>query len=275
VQAWKLKPAQDLGMPLGQSFVSLRRESGLVHTAAHLVWWALVRGYLRFCHRLEICGDHGLPREPPFILVSNHTSHLDTLVLASQLPWRLRDRIFPIAAGDTFFETPVRAALAAGLLNALPMWRGKCGRHALEELRNRLLAEPCAYILFPEGTRSRDGKTASFKSGLGMLIAGTNVPVVPCSIAGAFQALPPHRVWPRFRQITLRVGEPLIFSSVKNDSEGWKEISQATEAAVRRLKAVLQGRQVLRRAAITRQGCQLHSLVLRFYLLLALNILLR
>ena len=74
-------------------------------------------------------------------------------------------KIFPIAAGDVFFETPAWAAFAAGIMNALPMWRKKFGPHALQELRQRLVEEPCAYILFPEGARSRDrvGRPKAFR----------------------------------------------------------------------------------------------------------------
>ena len=107
-------------------------------------------------------------------------------MLAAPLPWRLRDRVFPIAAGDVFFETPMMSAFSAFFLNALPLWRKKCGPHALKELRDKLLEDPCVYVLFPEGARSRDGKMLPFKKGLGMLVAGTPVPVVPLS-GGLFQ----------------------------------------------------------------------------------------
>jgi 1-acyl-sn-glycerol-3-phosphate acyltransferase len=233
MQKWDLQPARDLGLPPGQRWRSLQRESGLISTGLHLAWWSLVRGYLAVWHRLAISGQHNIPGQPPFILVANHASHLDALVLAAPLPWRLRDRIFPIAAGDVFFQTPLVSAFAAGMLNALPMWRKKCGPHALEQLRQRLLEEPCAYILFPEGARSRDGQLATFKPGLGMLVAQTNVPVVPCYLDGCHQALPAEQRWPRPRRIRLRIGEPLTFESVANNREGWLHIAGATQERVK------------------------------------------
>lgn len=233
MQDWKLEPARDLGLDLGDRLRSYRREAGLVESVAHLVWWNLVHGYLRLCHHLKV--DGVLPTEPPFVLIANHQSHLDALVLAAPLPARLRDRIFPIAAGDTFFSSGGKAIFAAGLLNALPMWRGKCVSHALQELRHRLVEEPCAYILFPEGTRSREGKLAPFKPGLGMLVAGTAVPVVPCYLDGTFEALPAHRSLPRFHPIVMRVGRPLVFAEVSNDRAGWVHIARQCEAAVQAL----------------------------------------
>jgi len=222
-------------MKSGDRLRSLQRESGLVSTGFHFAWWSAVRGYLAVWHRLAIDGRHHIPARPPFILVGNHTSHLDAFVLAAPLSWRLRDRIFPIAAGDVFFQTPLTSAFAAGMLNALPMWRKKCGPHALEQLRRRLLEEPCAYILFPEGTRSRDGQLSSFKPGLGMLVAGTNVPVVPCYLDGCHKALAPDQRWPRPRRIQLRIGKPLVFDSVANNREGWLHIAAAMEERVKGL----------------------------------------
>jgi 1-acyl-sn-glycerol-3-phosphate acyltransferase len=235
VEDWKLKPARDLGLPPGERFRSVRRESGLLETAGHVLWWALVRAYLRVAHRLEVHGHKNIPSAPPFVLVANHASHLDALVLASPLPVRLRDRIFPIAAGDTFFDTPMMALFSATTLNALPIWRRKSSPHTLYELRERLLEEPCAYILFPEGTRSRDGSLAAFKPGLGCLVAETQVPVVPCYLEGTYQALPPNRRFPRFHKIRLRIGEPVVFSSRPNNRPGWEEIARQCEAAVRGL----------------------------------------
>src|SRR5947209_8620421 len=110
---WKLDPAHDLGLPLRERLRSVRRESGLLQTAGHLAWWTLVQLYLRVAHRLRAHGQEHLPARGPFVMVANHASHLDALVLASRLSWRMRDRIYPIAAGDTFFNTPVAAAFAA------------------------------------------------------------------------------------------------------------------------------------------------------------------
>ncbi len=234
---WRLEPERDLGLPLRDRLRSLRRESGLIEVIARLGWWSAVRSYLALGHRLSITGRQHVPVEPPFVLVANHTSHLDTLVLAASLRRRLWDHVFPIASGDTFFETPMLAAFAAGLLNALPMWRHNCGSHALRELRIRLTSEPCAYILFPEGTRSRTGTMAKFRSGLGMIVAQTPVPVVPCYISGAFAALGPELRVPRPRKIRVRIGQPMTFSSVTNDREGWDAIARCAEAEIRELAA--------------------------------------
>jgi 1-acyl-sn-glycerol-3-phosphate acyltransferase len=235
MQPWNLVPARDLALPLHDRLLSLRRESDLLETLAQLGWWTVMRGYLKLCHGLRVYGRRRLPVRPPFVLVANHASHLDTLVLGSLLKEQWRNRTFPLAAGDMFFDSPRRALFAAGLLNALPLWRGQCTAHAVRELRQRLIDEECIYILFPEGTRSRDGCLNPFQPGLGMLVAETGVPVVPCYLHGTFDSLPPGRFCPRYRKVGFSIGKPLRFADVGNDRAGWTEIARRTEQRIRLL----------------------------------------
>jgi len=131
--------------------------------------------------------------------------------------------------------TKASAAFAAIFLNALPMWRRKCGSHAMETLRERLVEGEVVYLLFPEGTRTRTGEVAEFRAGIGMLVAGTNVPVVPAWLEGCFAAMPPESKLPRPRAISLRFGRPLSFAEVANDRAGWREVAGVLEGAVRAL----------------------------------------
>jgi 1-acyl-sn-glycerol-3-phosphate acyltransferase len=235
MEPWTFKPASDIELSPVERARSLRRESGLFSTAGHLAWQLATKAFFKLYHRLSVTIEGSVPTQPPFVMIANHTSHLDALVLAAALPCRLCDCVFPVAAGDVFFDTPAMSLFSATLLNALPMWRKNCGSHALAELKKRLIEEPCGLILFPEGTRSRDGTLGPFKPGLGMLTAGTVVPVIPCHVSGAFQAFPPTALLPRPRKIRLSIGEPLIFESVANRRAGWEEISTRTQEAVRRL----------------------------------------
>jgi 1-acyl-sn-glycerol-3-phosphate acyltransferase len=235
MDSWKLEPAHDLNLPLRDRFRSVRRESGLIETIGHLAWWTTVRAYLRGFHGLRVTGREHIPKQPPFVLVSNHASHLDALVLASQLSYRWRDCTFPIAAGDTFFDDRLTAAFAAVALNALPMWRKGGVRHAIEDLRHRLIDEACIYVIFPEGTRSRDGEIGKFKPGIGMIVAESDVPVIPCYLIGTHKAMPPDRTWPRPGRIELRIGAPRSFKEIRNDRAGWEQIANSLQQAVQQL----------------------------------------
>jgi 1-acyl-sn-glycerol-3-phosphate acyltransferase len=235
MEPWSFKPASDIELSPVERARSLRREAGLFSTASHLTWQLSTKAFLKLYHRLSVEIEHSVPTLPPFVMIANHTSHLDALLLAAALPWRLCDCVFPVAAGDVFFNTPATSLFSATLLNALPMWRKNCGSHALADLKKRLIEEPCGLILFPEGTRSRDGTLGPFKPGLGMLTAGTAVPVIPCHLSGAFGAFPPAARIPRPWKIKLRIGQPLDFGSVPNRRSGWEEISTRAQDAVRRL----------------------------------------
>ncbi len=235
MEPWKLEPARDTGLTPAERFRSVRRESGLLESLAHHVCFSLIRSYFAIAHRLTIIGCEKLPAHGPFVLAANHCSHLDALALGAALTPRHRERAFPIAAGDVFFQTKVTSTFSAIMLNALPMWRKNCGPHALAELRRKLQEEKAIFIIFPEGGRSRSGAMMPFKHGLGMLVAETNVPVVPCGLVGAFEALPPQRNFPRPVAIKLMIGDALEFASTSNDRPGWSQIAANLESRVRDL----------------------------------------
>lgn len=231
---WEYKPAADLNVPPLERFRSVRREAGLLSWCAHHTAGAALRTYLTLYHRLRIVGAEHLPRATPFVLVANHASHLDALILSAALPRVVRGATYPVAAGDVFFTTLATSVLSSLFINALPLWRKKATAHALEDLRERLGAADCGFILFPEGSRTRDGALQVFKPGIGRLVCGTPVPVVPCYLQGAFGALPPGASLPRPRRITIRVGSPLDFASTSNERLGWNlaasEIRRAIES---------------------------------------------
>ena len=230
---WHYQPANDHGLPVAAQLRSVGRESGLIGKVGQSLWWAWVSVHLKLLERVEVTGREHVPVDPPFVIAANHASHMDALVLATLLPPRLRTVTFPLAAGDTFFETPVRAALSANLLNALPLWRRQAGRHAIGELRERLCGQPCGLILFPEGTRSRTGEMGRFKAGLGMLVAGRPVPVVPCRLSGTAEAWPAGARLPRpGRVIRASLGPPLRFDDVPDDRGGWEHVAATVQGQV-------------------------------------------
>jgi 1-acyl-sn-glycerol-3-phosphate acyltransferase len=235
MEPWKLQPARDTGLSPSERFRSIRRESGLLESLAHHACFSLIRSYFAFAHGLTIIGREKLPAHGPFVLAANHCSHLDALALGAALTPRHRERTFPIAAGDVFFQTKATSIFSAIMLNALPMWRKNCGPHALADLRRKLQEEKAIFIIFPEGGRSRSGSMMPFKHGLGMLVAETNVPVVPCGLIGTFEALPPHRNLPRPVSIKLAIGDTIQFRSTANDRTGWSQIAQSVESRVRQL----------------------------------------
>lgn len=232
---FRLRPARDLGLAPGERLRSHAREAGIGSLALRSLWRGGVGAYLQLAHRLEVTGRENLPAAPPFILIANHCSHLDTLALGSILHGEAGRRAHALAAGDVFFRTGATALFAAYAVNALPVWRKRTRAGEIATLRERLVEDRLVYILFPEGTRSRDGAMAPFQPGIGTLVAGLPVPVVPCRLEGCHAAWPAGRRLPRPGKVRLAIGRPLDFAGLPNARAGWVEAASACEAAVRAL----------------------------------------
>src|SRR5438128_5399635 len=125
MEPWNLQPARDTGLTPSERFRSVRRESGLLENIADQVCFLMLRSYFAIAHRLTIMGREKLPAHGPFVLAANHCSHLDALALGTAPTRRYRERAFPIAAGDAFFQSTVTTTFSALMLNALPMCRNK------------------------------------------------------------------------------------------------------------------------------------------------------
>lgn len=140
MEPWQLQPARDTGLTPAERFRSVRRESGLLESMAHQTCFSVLRIYFSLAHRLTISGREKLPAHGPFVLAANHCSHLDALVLGAALRPRHRERAFPIAAGDVFFQTKAVSVFSAIMLNALPMWRklwSACSCRAASQIAGR------------------------------------------------------------------------------------------------------------------------------------------
>lgn len=146
--------------------------------------------------------------EGPVIFVANHASHLDTPLILLSLPDEWRRRTAVAAAADYFFDTWWRAVGSAMVFNTFPIDR-RGGSMAATP--GEVLADGWSLIIYPEGTRSRDGWVGRFQLGAAYLATRHGVPVVPIAHRGTFAAMPRGQNWPSAgrRPLTLRFGEPL------------------------------------------------------------------
>jgi 1-acyl-sn-glycerol-3-phosphate acyltransferase len=202
------------------------------------VTWRLAASLFHTAYRLQTQGRHHIPRTGSCVFVANHSSHLDIFVLASQLPQIRRATAVPLAAADFFFRSPVLSSLSRGLLNAVPFRRDAGHRHELSYLRNELMrtGSDWSYLLFPEGTRTRNGCLSEFRSGIGALVAGSTVPVVPCHISGTFFALPADKKLPRPQgRLSVRFGAPRQFPELPNRRSGWDHVAEELRDQVEKL----------------------------------------
>jgi 1-acyl-sn-glycerol-3-phosphate acyltransferase len=154
--------------------------------------------------QLKIYGRENLIEDGPAIYASNHASYLDPPLVGVAC----RKEVFYLAR-KTLFEKPVLGPLLPRI-NCIPVDRDRGDVAAVRTLL-RLLKEGKRVVVFPEGTRSKDGNLQPARAGLGLIIAKSLAPVVPVRVFGSYAALP-RSGGIHFVPITLVVGKPIFFT---------------------------------------------------------------
>jgi long-chain acyl-CoA synthetase len=181
----------------------------------------------RFHFKVE--GLENLPEQGPYLLCSNHQSYIDPLLLGAVLPWRLFRKTFAVGTSD-IFGTGFMRRLARWLrvvvldpdANLMPAMRA--GAFGLTH--GRIL------ILYPEGERTNDGNLRIFRKGAAILSIHAQAPIVPVAIEGFYEAWPRHKKLPKFVNLQMTIGKPLLPPPA----------TDASEAAYERLTADLKAR---------------------------------
>jgi 1-acyl-sn-glycerol-3-phosphate acyltransferase len=236
MKKWRYDSARDLDQAPIDRLRQFPREPDMLVYGLRSFAALVIRGLLRIYNRFEIIGHENLRTNRSLVIVANHCSHLDTLCLLAALPLRRLHRAFPAAASDYFFQSVPRIWAAAVLVNALPFGRNAGVRQSLL-FCEELLANPgTVLIIFPEGTRSTSGEVGEFKSGIGALVAGKDVAVVPCFIDGSYRAWPKGKRFPRPRKVWLIVGEARNYCTRTADKTDICAIAAELRAAVNELR---------------------------------------
>lgn len=166
----------------------------------------------------------------PVVFVANHASHLDTPLLLLSLPEAWRRRTAVAAAADYFFDTWWRAVGSALVFNTFPIER-RSG--SLARTPAQVLAAGWSVVVFPEGTRSKDGWLGTVRLGAAYLAADAGVPVVPVAIRGTFAAMPRGRGWPAPGRPPVRVRFGPAIAPAAGQSP--RELGQQISAGLARL----------------------------------------
>jgi len=164
-------------------------------------YWAFraaFRGILKLFFKFNVEGLENLPQKTNFIVVANHNSYLDPVVLGAALPcrvyWITTYVLFKFSWLRWFFKK----------VGALPTGNASDRTLCLLE-KNKNIG------IFPEGAISRDGQLKEFHRGAAVLALKTGRPIVPCAILGTFTALPFGSFFPKFGPIKVKVGKPKFF----------------------------------------------------------------
>ncbi len=189
-----------------------------------MLYWVLkfiVLGpWLKLIWRPKVEGLEHIPDEGPAILASNHLSFSDSIFLPLVVP----RKITFLAKADYFTGSGVKGKLTKGFMSGVgqvPIDRS--GASAAEGALNsakKILASGGLFGIYPEGTRSHDGKLYRGKTGVARLALESKVPVIPVAVVGTDVVAPPGKKFGSFTRPVVRFGKPLDFSryqSMEND----------------------------------------------------------
>ncbi|WP_405709900.1 MULTISPECIES: lysophospholipid acyltransferase family protein [unclassified Streptomyces] len=174
--------------------------------------YVIIGPLLRLFFRPRIEGLEHIPQDGAAIVAGNHLSFSDHFLM----PAILKRRITFLAKAEYFTGPGVKGRLTAAFfrgIGQIPVDRSgkEAGQAAIREglgvlSRGELLG------IYPEGTRSHDGRLYKGKVGVAVMAIKAQVPVVPCAMVGTFEIQPPGQTVPRIKRVTIRFGEPLDFS---------------------------------------------------------------
>ncbi len=170
--------------------------------------------------------------ERPVIFAANHSSHADTSLILHSLTDAARDRTVVAAAADYWFKRPLLGNIVSLFLNTFPFSRTG-GAQAQLHSSSQLLKSGWNLVLFPEGSRSPDGRMQEFRPGVGFLAKETGTPVVPVHIQGAYQVMPRHQRLPMPGKVRVRIGKPMT----PGKQEDTRTFTARVETAVRALSS--------------------------------------
>ncbi|MEU4111912.1 lysophospholipid acyltransferase family protein [Streptomyces sp. NPDC048208] len=178
----------------------------------HLLKYVLLGPVLRLLFRPRIEGLDHVPDSGAAIIAGNHLSFSDHFLM----PAILKRRITFLAKAEYFTGPGIKGRLTAFFFRSagqIPVDRSgkEAGQAAVRE-GLKVLGRGELLGIYPEGTRSHDGRLYKGKVGVAVMALKAGVPVVPCAMIGTFEAQPPGRKIPKLRPITIRFGEPLEFS---------------------------------------------------------------
>lgn len=179
---------------------------------------------------IESFGSTSTPQHEPMLLVANHASHLDALVIASSLPTELRHRLAVAASADYFFNAWWRAIPSALLVNSLPLHRGS---DAVAEVR-KLLDAGWTVLVFGEPSRSEDGSVHPFDPLIGDLALQITAPIVPVGVRGTFSAMPRGRFTIRTGRprVSVRFGAPLRPAPAESGAGFTERVTEAVRSLI-------------------------------------------
>jgi 1-acyl-sn-glycerol-3-phosphate acyltransferase len=212
-----------------------------VRSIRFLIQRFLMEPYVEAMTHPEIDGSEWVQDlERPAILAANHVSHADTPLLLYALSERTRERTAVAAAADYFYRRPWLGRVMSLWFNTFPFSRTG-GAQGVLHSSAELIRSGWNLLVFPEGTRSADGRLQEFKPGVGHLAMETRAPVIPMYVRGAHRVMPKGRRFPLPAPVKIRIGRPL--QPAKQETS--RDFADRVERAVQQLAAESDDREIV------------------------------
>src|SRR5690242_15736625 len=178
----------------------------------YFLGWCFFRALYKFYFGWRVYNPERVPLKGPVILASNHASFIDPPLVGAGLK-----RGINYLARESLFRFPV-VGWVLHRWQAVPVDREGGGAAGLKAILDRLLAGG-AIVLFPEGTRTRDGKLQPARSGIGLTVVKSNAVVVPARVFGTFEAYGRDVRIPRPHPISVKYGKPMRFEALRKEAQ--------------------------------------------------------
>lgn len=197
----------------------------LLQRAGYDAFRVVARTFAVWVYGLRVVGRENWPQEGGGLICANHQSMFDPPLVGLTCERRMN-----YLARDTLFRVPILAPLIR-FLDAIPIDREGMGLSGIKETLRRLKAGELV-LIFPEGTRTRDGEVGPLKPGFISLARRGGVPLIPVGFDGAYQAWPRTSRFPRFGRIAVVIGEPISPEQVaaRSDDELMAELERRIRA---------------------------------------------
>jgi 1-acyl-sn-glycerol-3-phosphate acyltransferase len=179
---------------------------------SYRIGWTCFRVMYATYFRWRVYGAEQVPLSGGVILASNHASFLDPPLVGSGLK-----RDINYLARESLFRFPGIGALLRSW-NAVPVDRDGGGAKGLKTILDRLL-QGNGIILFPEGTRTKDGNLQPARSGIGLTVIKSKAPVVPVRVFGTFEAFGRQHTFPRPHRVIVKYGRPMNFEALRAEAK--------------------------------------------------------
>jgi 1-acyl-sn-glycerol-3-phosphate acyltransferase len=194
--------------------------------------------FLHVLWRPEVTGLEHIPAEGGAILASNHLSIVDSIFL----PLMVSRPVTFAAKAEYFTGTRLVDKLTAAYLRATnQLSTDRAGARAAQDMLDAALERVTGGALFgiyPEGTRSPDGRLYRGRTGIGWLALNSGVPVIPVAMIGTDRVLPPGHTVPKLRKIRVRIGEPLTFADIRAQGTGARQRRAVTDEVMKAIHAL-------------------------------------